>query len=291
VRLEHMSCRHVRRAVDIYLERAWGAEPSGPVSNLIKGVRQCHELDVMFELFEPESSETLGDGSGRGGFRRYTLRLGNVRYPFMKLIVQEYLVNGEFFFSVDTHDNLEIREDNPDYREWNQLKRRNRELKIAIEAAWDLEGLPTHADLQALMEELAKKEQRGRRRARLLIVDDETHVAFGLKALLVAQGYDVELAHDGREALERLAEGPIPDLLLLDNDMPELDGRRVLQLIREDPELADLPVLMSTAARIDLARLQRVSGFLRKPYPRQVLFEMIERLLRGTSEARETGKD
>ena len=36
---------------------------------------------------------------------------------------------------------------------------------------------------------------------------------------------------------------------------------------------------MTTAARIDLTELQRVSGFLRKPYPRQVLFEMIERLL------------
>ena len=274
-----MSCRHVSRAIDIYLERAWGAAPSGPVTDLIDGVRSCHDLDELFELFEPESSETLGDGSGRGGFRRYALRLGNTRYPFMKLIVQEYLVNGEFFFSVDTHDNLDIREDNPDYREWNHLKRRNGELKIAIEAAWDQAGLPTHADLQALMEELAKDERRGRRRARLLIVDDETHVAFGLKALLTARGYDVELAHDGREALERLAEPPVPHLLLLDNDMPELDGRRVLGAIRDDEDLADLPVLMTTAARIDLTELQRVSGFLRKPYPRQVLFEMIERLL------------
>ena len=106
-------------------------------------------------------------------------------------------------------------------------------------------------------------------------------MAIGLRALLVAKGYDVELAHDGLEALERLGQDPAPDLLLLDNDMPELDGRRVLQELRADPRLVDLPVLMTTAARIDLSELQRVSGFLRKPYPRQVLFEMIERLLPG----------
>ncbi len=39
MRLEHMSCRHVCRAIDIYLERAWGTAPSGPVSDLVTGVR------------------------------------------------------------------------------------------------------------------------------------------------------------------------------------------------------------------------------------------------------------
>lgn len=279
MRLENMSCSGVRQAIAIYLEHAWGALPPGPVAELVKGLGSCHELEEQFELFESESSETHADGSGKGGFRRYAIRLGNSDYPFMKLVVQEYLVNGEFFFSVDTHDNLGIGEENPDYKEWKQLKRKNRELKISIETAGDRAGLPTHADLQALMERLAKDERRGRPRARLLLVDDETHVAFGLKALLTARGYEVELAHDGLEALERLRQAPCPDLLLLDNDMPELDGRAVLSKLRSLPELVDLPVLMTTAARIELSQLQRVSGFLRKPYPRQVLFKMIEQLL------------
>ena len=281
MRLEHMSCGGVCRAVAIYVEHAWGSLPAGPVADLVEGLRACHELDVQLELFEAESSETLGDGSGRGGFRRYAIRLGNSHYPFMKLVVQEYLVNGEFFFSVDTHDNLGIGAENPDYKEWKQLKRKNRELKIAIEAAWELAGVPTHADLQALMEELAVKERGGRGRARLLLVDDETHVAFGLKALLSARGHEVELAHDGLEALERLRREPPLDLVLLDNDMPELEGRAVLEELRSLPGLADLPVLMATASRIELAQLDRASGLLRKPYPRQVLFKMIDQLLGG----------
>lgn len=279
MRLEHMSCASVRQAVSIYIDHTWGTLSPGPVAKLVQGLGTCHELDELFELFESECSESHGDGSGRGGFRRYAIRLGNPYYPFMKLVIQEYLVSGEFFLSVDTHDNLGIGEENPDYKEWKQLKRQNRELKLSIEMAWDRAGLPTHADLQALMERLAEDERGGRPRGRLLLVDDETHVAIGLKALLTARGYEVELAHDGLEALERLGRRPCPDLILLDNDMPELDGRAVLEQLRSQPGLVDLPVLMTTAARIELSQLQRVSGFLRKPYPRQVLFKMIEQLL------------
>ena len=87
------------------------------------------------------------------------------------------------------------------------------------------------------------------------------------------------MAHDGRRAVEALAADELPDLVLLDFEMPELDGQAVLEHIRADPRTQDLPVLMATASEIDLARLSRVSGFLAKPYPREVLFEMISRLL------------
>lgn len=283
MRLEHMTARHICRAVDMYVDRSWGVLDSGPVQDLVSGLHQCHEVDELLELFDQDSSETYGDGSGRGGFRRYVIRLGNTHYPFMKLVIQEYLLGGEFFFSVDTHDNLAVDPSNPDYAEWRSLKRRNRELKIAIEAAWDQAGLPTHADLQALMEKLAREEQLEAVGRKLLIVDDETHVAVGLKALLTARGYSVEVLFDGQAALERLQEGAPPDLLLLDNDMPEMGGQELLLVLRENPELAKIPVLMTTAAQISPRDAVGISGFLRKPYPRQVLFEKVEALLRRTT--------
>jgi hypothetical protein len=58
----------------------------------------------------------------------------------MKFVVQEHLVNGEYFFSVDTHDQLEIRPDNPEYAEWQRLKAYNRRLKLEIEEQWDRAG-------------------------------------------------------------------------------------------------------------------------------------------------------
>jgi CheY-like chemotaxis protein len=89
----------------------------------------------------------------------------------------------------------------------------------------------------------------------------------------------VELAFSGEEVLARLQRDPLPDLLLLDYELPRLDGREVLDRLRSDPRLADLPVLMVTASSIDLTQLRRVSGLLRKPYPRAVLFKMLRELL------------
>jgi len=272
MRLEHMTCAHVRRAVDIYLRYAWPQESGASPSISLADLSGASDLQQLFGRFEKVAGV-------EGGLKRYALRLGNSRYPFMKFVVQEHLVNGEYFFSVDTHDNLEIRHEDPDSEEWERLKLYNRRLKIAIERAWDQARLPTNADLRALAEELARVEREEEKRQTILLVDDDRDVALGLGALFRARGYDVEHARDGREALERLARDPLPDLVLLDYEMPQLDGEEVLRRLRREPRTAHLPVLLATAASIDLSRLRRVSGVLRKPYPRHLLFAMIARLL------------
>ena len=152
-------------------------------------------------------------------------------------------------------------------------------------AEWRAAGLPTHADLVALLSGIAEREREARKRRRILLVDDEQDVAKGLEILLSARGYDVDLAADGREALERLRGDPLPDLVLLDYELPEFDGQEVLRRMRADPRLAELPVLMATASSIDLGDLERVSGLLRKPYPRGLLFALLERIL-GRERAR-----
>jgi len=272
MRLEQMTPAHVRRALDVYLGRAWPAGCGQTPTLSLEELEGLDQLEKLFERFERIEG-------GGGGLKRYALRLGNSRYPFMKFIVQEHLVNGEYFFSVDTHDNLDIRPENPDFAEWEQLKGFNRILKQEIESAWDEAGLPTNTDLRALMEELALLEREDSKRKTVLLVDDEADVAQGLAALLRARGYECELARDGLEALQRLEADPLPDLVLLDYEMPQLDGEEVLRRLRREPRTAHLPVLLATASTIDLSRLRRVSGLLRKPYPRHVLFAMISRLL------------
>lgn len=275
MKLEQLSCSLIRRAIDLYLAHAWPTEGTNGIAVDLEPIRGAGDLTSMLSFFESSLDDT-------GVLERYTLRLGNVGYPFMKFVVQEHLVDGEYFFSVDTHDNLNIRPDNPDYLEWERLKAKNRVLKAEIETAWHTAQLPTNVDLCALMEEIAKTEPRAcaaDARRRILVVDDETPLAQGIAACLGARGYEVTMAHDGRRAVEALAADELPDLVLLDFEMPELDGQAVLEHIRADPRTQDLPVLMATASEIDLARLSRVSGFLAKPYPREVLFEMISRLL------------
>jgi len=272
MRLEHLTPAHVRRALDIYLAAAWPRGTGATPALSLEELRGQSELEGLFARFEKVEG-------GGGGLKRYALRLGNDRYPFMKFVVQEHLVNGEYFFSVDTHDQLDIRPDNPEYAEWTRLKAFNRRLKLDIEEQWDRAGLPTHADLRVLMEELARVEREEKKRKSILLVDDEADVAHGLAALLRARGYEVELARDGLEALARLEQDPLPDLVLLDYEMPQLDGEEVLARLRRDPRTLNLLVLLATASTIDLSRLRKVSGLLRKPYPRHVLFAMIARLL------------
>lgn len=274
MRLEQLTPAHVRRALDLYLAVAWPRGMGSQPAISLEELRGSAELAQLFARFEKVEG-------GGGGLKRYALRLGNDRYPFMKFVVQEHLVNGEYFFSVDTHDQLDVRPDNPEYPEWQRLKGYNRRLKLEIEDQWDKAGLPTHADLRVLMEELARVEREEKKKKSILLVDDEADVAQGLAALLRARGYEVEIARDGLEALGRLEREPLPDLVLLDYEMPQLDGEEVLARLRREARTAHLPVLLATASTIDLSRLRRVSGLLRKPYPRHVLFAMIARLLEG----------
>lgn len=283
MRLEELRPAHVRRAVELYMELAW-PNPGEAQPNF--DLRRMAEARTLAELFAMCSH--LREEEGGPLLARYTLRLGNERYPFMKFVIQEYLLDGQFFFSVDTHDDLDIRPDNPDYAGWLEIKRHNRDLKRRIEAAWAAVELPTHDELRKLAMRLAERERAAGERGWILLADDEEDVARGLAALLEARGYRVDIALDGREAIERLQRDPLPDLVLLDYAMPELNGEQVLRRMRADERTHDLPVLMATASSIDLERMGRVAGLLRKPYPRAVLFAILERILGARAGARRT---
>lgn len=278
MRLEDMTPALVRRAIAIYLEKAWpNRKAAGPRFD----VRRLEDAATLGELFAHFEQPRASEGEV---LQRHTLRLGNERYPFMKFVVQEYLVDEEYFFSVDTHDDLDVRSDSPDYFAWLELKKQNLQLKRDIEVAWAKEGLPTNEDLRLIAQGIAQVEREppgdvATKPTRILVVDDERQVAQGLAALLEARGYQVELAYDGREVLERLEHEPLPDLILLDYGMPEIGGEQVLQKVRENPRTQDLPVLLATASSISLDAVPRASGFLRKPYSRGVLFAILKQLL------------
>jgi two-component system response regulator MprA len=116
----------------------------------------------------------------------------------------------------------------------------------------------------------------------ILVVDDEAAVRDALRRALRLEGYEVELAADGAEALQRLEDGAQPDALLLDVLMPGVDGLEVCRRLRRSG--SRLPVLMLTA-RAEVS--DRVSGldagaddYLTKPFALQELLARVRALLR-----------
>ncbi len=121
-------------------------------------------------------------------------------------------------------------------------------------------------------------------RKRILTVEDAPNIRRLISYNLRRAGYDVFEAADGRAAVEILQK-VVPDLILLDVRMPELDGFQLLELMRRYPRAAAIPVVMLTAlsqpADLDRALLLGVVDYLVKPLDPAVLLSTVARVLRG----------
>jgi len=109
---------------------------------------------------------------------------------------------------------------------------------------------------------------------RILIVDDEKMNQVTLEAFLTTDGYELHYAENGREAFEK-ARALMPDLILLDVMLPELDGFGVCKLLRSDPALGRIPIILITALHDEQSRLEGLRAgaddFLTKPCIREEL--------------------
>jgi two-component system OmpR family response regulator len=113
----------------------------------------------------------------------------------------------------------------------------------------------------------------------ILVVDDELDIAEAVRAVLEAEGYEVETAADGAQCLETLRHRR-PDLVLLDVMMPGVDGFGVLERMRQDD--VGVPVVMMSAIRPDnrLADYD-IKAFLKKPFHLETLLDTVETALNG----------
>jgi len=122
------------------------------------------------------------------------------------------------------------------------------------------------------------------RKKRILIVDDSGILLRSMKVMLEKQ-YEIAVATDGMMALER-AKKKAPDLILLDYEMPKMDGRQTLEELRNDEELKDIPVVFLTgvADKENIAAVLKLKpeSYLLKPIEQTRLLETIEKVLTGT---------
>jgi CheY-like chemotaxis protein len=110
----------------------------------------------------------------------------------------------------------------------------------------------------------------------VLIVDDDDDTRRSIREILVEEGYLVEGAVNGRDALARLNRPPLPALVLLDLMMPVMDGQTFLGEIEARPDLAALPIVILTASDVNEASSTLKAPMLRKPVGVEALLTMVE---------------
>jgi CheY-like chemotaxis protein len=116
---------------------------------------------------------------------------------------------------------------------------------------------------------------------RVLIAEDDPNIVESLSFVLSRAGFVVSAALDGEEALRRLQAEP-PDLMILDVMLPGRNGFEVLKLVKADPSLRAIPVIVLTAKGQPqdrrMAESLGVAGFMTKPFSNTEVVQAVQRL-------------
>ena len=124
--------------------------------------------------------------------------------------------------------------------------------------------------------------------SKILIVDDDPVFVEATKTILESRDYEVVTAYDGDEGLQKTKEEK-PDLILLDIIMPTKDGFNVCEQLKEDPQLADIPVIILTSFAQQKGQTNipvsaglelEAEGYIDKPVSPEKLLTSIENLLK-----------
>jgi two-component system phosphate regulon response regulator PhoB len=125
-------------------------------------------------------------------------------------------------------------------------------------------------------------------RKKILVVEDDLDLVELLKFNLTNAGFSVSVAMDGSEALKK-ARSLLPDLILLDLMLPELDGFAVCEILRRETSTAGIPIIMLTALSSQFARLAGMAAgandYVTKPFSPKHLLGRIGSALGQLSDA------
>ena len=117
---------------------------------------------------------------------------------------------------------------------------------------------------------------------RILLVDDHQTVFRLLAAIVRIKGYELIYAESGQQGIV-MARQELPDLILLDVMMPDIDGFKVCQYLKENEDTKDIPIMFLTARGADgdleLGRKAGADGFMTKPFQTIEVLKQIELLL------------
>ncbi len=128
----------------------------------------------------------------------------------------------------------------------------------------------------------------------LLLVDDEPGLREAVQAYLEDSGFTVDVASNAREGLD-LARQKLPDLVITDIMMPQVDGYQFLKQLREEPQFKTLPIVFLTARGMTADRIQGYNAgcdaYISKPFDPDELVAVVKNLLEKQAAVRTGGDD
>ena len=117
---------------------------------------------------------------------------------------------------------------------------------------------------------------------RVLLVDDSRAIRRIISEIMKQVGFEVSEASNGLEALQQLEEQGAPDLVLVDWNMPHMNGLDLIKAIRANPNYSDLPLMMVTTEteqeRMALALMAGVNDYVIKPFDKAAIVDKLQLL-------------
>jgi DNA-binding response OmpR family regulator len=122
---------------------------------------------------------------------------------------------------------------------------------------------------------------------KVLLVDDDVEFCEATRLTLESRDYDVSVAHDGKEGLEKI-RSELPDLVILDVMMPEMNGYDVCVVVKADPELKRIPIVLLTAIdqamfkttyTLHMGLMTEADDYIAKPLEAKELVRRVDDLL------------
>ena len=127
---------------------------------------------------------------------------------------------------------------------------------------------------------------------KILVADDEEDYLNLLRLILLPEGYKVETAEDGEQAMEKVS-GFMPDLLILDINMPKINGYDVCKKLREDKRFKELPIIMLTVRSKEEEEVFGLDSgcddYVTKPFEPATLVTRVKTVLRRAKRSGEGG--
>lgn len=118
---------------------------------------------------------------------------------------------------------------------------------------------------------------------KILLVDDSVSIRESVAFFLEQQGFEVKKAEDGEKALEYLTNY-LPDLIITDLHMPNMNGIELIKKIRSTPPISKLPTILLTTETLKEKKLQAkkagATGWINKPFEQERLLKVINKLVR-----------